>query len=132
MTISANFPNVQPSLLLDFANAKQLPPQVTFTRATTAAYYDGSTTALAEQNLLLYSQTFNTAFWTRNAVTVTNNAVTAPDGTNTGNTMTEDNQLNVHYVQPTGGLTAVAGGTYTLTVSKTASSAFGIQEHILK
>jgi hypothetical protein len=122
MTISANFPNVQPSLLLDFANAKQLPPQVTFTRATTAAYYDGSTTALAEQNLLLYSQTFNTAFWTRNAVTVTNNAVTAPDGTNTGNTMTEDNQLNVHYVQPTGGLTAVAGGTYTLTVYAKANS----------
>ena len=83
MTISANFPNVQPSLLLDFANAKQLPPQVTFTRATTAAYYDGSTTAKAEQNLMLYSQEFDNAAYAKGNVTVTANSSTAPDGTST-------------------------------------------------
>ena len=87
MTISANFPNVKPSLLLDFANAQQLPPAVTFTRATTAAYYNGSTTAMAEQNLITDSQVLNGAAWllTNNSV-VTANTTTAPDGTLTADT----------------------------------------------
>ena len=87
MTISANFPNVKPSLLLDFANAKQLPPTVTFTRATTATYYDGSTTAVAEQNLLIRSQTFNSD-WTQDGATLTGSQ-TAPDGTSTAWLLTD-------------------------------------------
>jgi hypothetical protein len=83
MTISANFPNVQPSLLLDFANAKQLPPSVNFTRATTATYYDGSTTAKAEQNLVQYSQEFDNAVWSPSNTTIVANNTTAPDGTST-------------------------------------------------
>jgi hypothetical protein len=87
MTISANFPNVNPSLLLDFANAKQLPPAVTFTRATTGTYYDGSTNALAEQNLLTYSQNFDS--WPIARATLTANTTVAPDGTTTGDTVTQ-------------------------------------------
>ena len=35
-----NFPILRPSLLLDFANSKQVDPRITFTRASTASYYD--------------------------------------------------------------------------------------------
>jgi len=55
MSVSALFPNIKPALLLDFANTKRLDPRVNFTRSTTAAYYDGVTTAKAEENLLLNS-----------------------------------------------------------------------------
>ena len=89
MTISANFPNVKPSLLLDFANAKQLPPSVTFTRSTPAVYYDGKTTAMAEQNIFQQSQTFDNAYWNKFQATITANSTTAPDGTNTADTFTE-------------------------------------------
>jgi hypothetical protein len=86
MTIQANFPNVLPSLLLDFANAKKLDPRVTFTRATTAVYYDADTTAMAEQNLVTYSQQFNA--WINGNVTLTGSQ-TAPDGTSTAWLMTD-------------------------------------------
>jgi hypothetical protein len=89
MGFSTNFPAIKPTLLLDFANTKALDPRITFTRATTATFYDGVTTAMAEQNLLLYSQEFDNAAWT-NSVTgvaaapiVTANQGAAPDGFNT-------------------------------------------------
>ena len=99
MTISANFPNVQPSLLLDFANAKQLPPQVAFTRATSATYYDGSTTAKAEQNLVTYSQEFDNAAWVKTSATVTANSTAAPDGTTTADTLTASAATSSHLLQ---------------------------------
>jgi hypothetical protein len=83
MGFSTNFPAIKPSLLLDFANTKQLDPRITFTRATTATYYDGVTTAKAEENLLTFSEQFDNAAWLKFNVTVTANATTAPDGTTT-------------------------------------------------
>ena len=62
MAIQSNFPSVRPSLLLDFASTKQLDSRITYTRASTASFYNGVTTAMAEQNLLLQSQTFNTSW----------------------------------------------------------------------
>ncbi len=35
-----NFPTIRPSLLLDFANSKQVDPRISFTRASTATYFD--------------------------------------------------------------------------------------------
>jgi hypothetical protein len=62
---------------------------VTFTRATTAAYYNGSTTAMAEQNLTLYSQAFDTSsYWSFANVNITGNTTTAPDGTSTADSIT--------------------------------------------
>jgi len=55
MAVASLYPTIKPSLLLDFANTKKLDPRVTFTRSTTAAYYDGVTTEKAEENLLLNS-----------------------------------------------------------------------------
>lgn len=96
MSIYASFPNEQPSLLLDFANAKQLPPSVTFTRATTATYYDNSTTALAEQNLQEYSQAFDG--WSVNLCTATADTTTAPDGTSTADTVAMTTSSGEHYI----------------------------------
>jgi len=84
MSIASLYPSINPSLLLDFANVKRLDPRITFSRTTTATYYDGVTTAKAEENLVLYSQEFDNAYWTKTDTTITaNSATTAPDGTTT-------------------------------------------------
>lgn len=80
--------SVRPSLLLDFANTKTLDPRITFTRASTATFYDGKTVAKAEENLLQYSQEFDNAYWGKTNTSVTANSTTAPDGTTTAETMT--------------------------------------------
>ena len=77
---------MRPTLLLDFASARRLDPRITFTRATTATYYDGVTKALAEQNLLLQSQTFDVT-WVQSGVTVSANSSIAPDGTVTADSI---------------------------------------------
>ncbi len=79
-------PSIRPSLLLDFANAGTLDPRVTFTRASTANYYDGKTVAIAEQNLLLQSQTFGTTWVTTNGALAT--GITDPATTLTATTLT--------------------------------------------
>ena len=98
MSIQSNFPAIKPSLLLDFANTKQLDSRVTFTRSTPAVYYDGKTTAMAEQNLTLQSQTFNVSPWAVSNTTITANATTAPDGTNTADKIVEDTADSAHAV----------------------------------
>lgn len=74
---------LNPSLDLDFAVSKSLDPRITFTRASEARYYDASTQAVAEQNLLTYSQQFDNAAWlvAVGTATKTANTTTAPDGT---------------------------------------------------
>jgi len=87
MSINTNYPNVRPSLLLDFANSQQLDPRVTFSRSTTAPYYDGKTSVLAEQNLLLQSNTFSNAAWVATSATIAS-GVTDPAGGTTAFSMT--------------------------------------------
>jgi hypothetical protein len=111
MAIASNFPAIKPSLLLDFANTKKLDPRITFTRTTTATYYDGVTTAKAEENLLLQSQDFTTTWGATNA-TVTANTTTAPDGTSTAETFDDDVANGVHDVSQT--IVTTTGTTYTL------------------
>ena len=83
--------NAVPSLNLDFAKVKQLDPRITFTRASTGTYYDGTTVAKAEENLLTWSQDFSNAAWTKANVTATANSAVAPDGTTTASTFTSTN-----------------------------------------
>jgi hypothetical protein len=40
MSLSLNYPTISPSLLLDFANSGRLDPRVTFTRSSTATFFD--------------------------------------------------------------------------------------------
>ena len=90
-------PDVRPSLLLDFANSKTLDPRITFTRGSTATYWDGHTTTKAEENLLSYSQELErTSHWSRFETTVTANATTAPDGTTTAEALIETTSNNYH------------------------------------
>ena len=113
MSISANFPNVRPSLLLDFAQSQQLDPRVTFSRSTTAPYYDGKTSVLAEQNLLLQSQTFGSWSYVVSS-TVTANSTTAPDNTSTGSLLTFNTTGISGYVAQD--LTLVTGNIYAYSV----------------
>jgi hypothetical protein len=86
-------PTVRPSLLLDFANSKTLDPRITFTRGSTATYWDGKTTTKAEENLLPYSTSF--FGWSFAAgVTTTSTTETAPDGTSTAITVRSSNAGN--------------------------------------
>jgi hypothetical protein len=88
MSTAASFPTIRPSLLLDFANSGVLDPRITFSRSTTATYYDGVTTAKAEENLALQSQTFDSTSWAKSgSATVTSDSTTAPDGTSTADTL---------------------------------------------
>jgi hypothetical protein len=109
MAIKANFPDIKPSLNLDFANTKQLDPRITFTRASTATYYDGKTVAKAEENLLLRSQDYSATWTVTNLTPVTGE--TAPDGTSTATEFTAS-AANAVLTQ---GFTAIAG-SYTFSV----------------
>ena len=93
------YPTIQPTLNLDFANTKLLDPRITFVRNSTAAYYDGQTTAMAEQNLFTYSQDFSQTAWTQVRITLPSTTYTAPDGTSTAATIqtTSVNGLHVFF-----------------------------------
>jgi hypothetical protein len=113
MAIRSNFPSIKPSLLLDFANTKQLDPRITFTRATTATYYDGVTTAKAEENLFTRSQEFDTIDWTKTGCSVTANTSSAPDGTTTADTLTASASTSVHNIQQP---TTVSGAPIVISI----------------
>ena len=107
MTISANYPSVIPSLSLDFANSGVLDNRITFTRSTTGAYYNGYSSAVAEQNLLLYSQNYTVANWNKQLTTNTANTTVAPDGTTTASTLTATAGAGEHGIYQT--ITSAAG-----------------------
>ena len=92
-----SLPDIRPSLLLDFANSKTLDPRITFTRGSTATYWDGKTTAKAEENLFKYSQQVN--LWPdKTNVTVIADDTTAPDGTTTADRITDSGSGDIaHY-----------------------------------
>ena len=98
MSISQNFPAIRPTLNLDFANVGRLDPRITFTRASTATYFDANTTAKAEENLLTRSQEFENADWGATNLTVAANTgdTTAPDGTSTAEKLTDDATSGAH------------------------------------
>jgi hypothetical protein len=89
LKVDSDLTNISPSLLLDFANTKALDPRITFTRASTASFYDGRTTAKAEENLLLQTVDMANALYSQTVAgvastpTKTSNHGVAPDGTTT-------------------------------------------------
>jgi hypothetical protein len=113
MSIQNNFPAIKPTLLLDFANTEALDSRITYTRATTATYYDGKTTAKAEENLCTYSQLIGGTNWSGNLSGVTN-SVTAPDGTITASNVTMQANLSSFFYNTFA--TVVSGLTYTVSV----------------
>jgi hypothetical protein len=117
MSIQANFPAIAPSLLLDFANTKQLDNRITFTRSTPAVYYDGKTTTMAEQNGI-YPSTNLASTPQSSGATITNNpaGIAAPDGTITVSKFVASADSGFHYARAAGGL-----GPPTLNVPYTFS-----------
>jgi hypothetical protein len=109
MSLSNNFPVNSSNLNLSLANAGRLDPRVTFTRASTGTYYDGYSSAKAEENLFLQSQDFTTT-WATSTATVSANAGNAPDGTATADKVLPD-LATTGRVQQT--LTTTTGITYT-------------------
>jgi len=87
--------SVRPSLLLDFANSKQLDPRMSFTRSSTGLYWDGKTTVKAEENLIMGSNDLTTG-WSYNNVQKTTGH-TAPDGTSTAVGLDEDSTANTFF-----------------------------------
>jgi hypothetical protein len=125
MSIAQNFPNIKPSLMLSFADTKQLDSRITYTRASTASFYNGVTTAKAEENLVAYSQEFDNAAWIKAASSVTANTTTAPDGTSTADSLIESTQTQTHYISgPIGA--GVIGQVYTLSIYAKANTRTGI------
>jgi len=107
---------VQPSLLLDFANVKALDPRITFTRASSARFYNGVTTAKAEENLFTFSQEFDNAAWTKAAITVTANTTVAPDGTTTAETITANATTGRHDMLQNSVPPSISGVLYTASI----------------
>jgi hypothetical protein len=91
---------VKPSLVLDFSK-KLLDPRVTFSRASTAPYYDGKTSVLAEQNTTLNSAGLTGQLaLSLGSATISYNSTTAPDGTTTATSIVPTNGATnaVYYI----------------------------------
>jgi hypothetical protein len=103
-----DFPNVLPTLDLDFANSKTLDPRIDFTRASGGSYvgadglikYAGVNEARfdhdpvtgeslgllieeARTNLTTQSENFSDAAWTKTRATINENVIVSPDGNQT-------------------------------------------------
>lgn len=134
---------IAPTLLLDFSGDKQLDPRITFTRASTATYYDqfgvlktaaanvsrfdhnpatGESLGLmiGEQrtNLLTYSEQFDNAVWVNSNATVAANTVVAPDGTVTADKIIPASGAVGSFYRPTG-----VNSSQTVTLSFYAKAA---------
>ena len=140
MTIKTLYPNVRPTLDLAFAATKALDPRITFTRASTGTYvgsngtlrtaginearFDHSPLTLeslgllveeARTNLLLRSEEFDNASWTKTRSSVTANAITAPDRTLTGDKLIDSTDASAsHFISQS--ISFVSGTTYTVSI----------------
>jgi hypothetical protein len=113
MPIANQYPIIDPSLLLDFANVKKLDPRITFTRAATAKYYDGVTSAKAEENLIPNSEDVTGSGWSLYGMTSTANTTAAPDGNTTADTIANTAITDFHTLIASA-TSLVASQTYTV------------------
>lgn len=108
-------PTSKPSLKLDFTK-DYLDPRITFNRTSNAMVtgLDGKL-RYAPHNLLAYSEQFDNSVWNKNNVTISANAIIAPDGTMTAETITGSSSvLNPKYSYQTYATTST--GTYTTSI----------------
>jgi hypothetical protein len=88
---------------------------MTVTRATTATRVnEAGLIELVPYNLLLRSQEFDNASFTKNLSSVSANTTTAPDGTLTADTWTGDGTFSTHFLAQV--VSAISGVAYTQSV----------------
>jgi len=105
-----------PRLTLNFLTGAPLDSRITFSRTTNATLVDSTgRVTYAPNNLVLRSEEFDNAYWTKSDTTVTANATTSPDGTSTADAVFETVTNSVHTVQRTT-LTITAGTSTTLSM----------------
>ena len=122
-TTDLNYPEIRPTLDLNFARVKALDPRITFTRASGGSYvgadgliklagvneprfdhdpYTGESLGLlveeARTNLITYSEQFDNAAWTKSFGSISTNTTTAPDGTLTADKFINDSSNSEHYI----------------------------------
>lgn len=99
-------PALRPTLNLDFT--KGFDPRITFTRASTATYYDGKTFSTGDENLLTYSNDFTQSVWDKTNTIITANSVIGPDGvTQNGSTLSEGTVNSTHKIVQSAGRTGM-------------------------
>lgn len=143
------------ALDLVFTNVSALPGTITFTRASSATYfnsagvlstasnnvprfdYDPATKQslglLIEEsrtNLLTYSQEFDNAAWTKSGATITADAVTAPDDTTTADKVVESTANSSHVVYQSTGTQSIGTYTYSVFLKPAGRSFIQIQQTI--
>ena len=111
----------RPSLDLQFANQKSLVDATTgqnlvsFTRASSGTYVDSQgVIRTATTNLLLRSEEFDNASWTKTGATITSNATTAPNGTITADALVEDTSTGAHNALQSASFVASSIYTFSL------------------
>jgi len=110
LSYSDDYPTIEPSLRLDFANARALDPRITFTRASTATYVgrDGLIKTavddeprfdhdpvtgeslgllIEESRTNIFDQSEDVETWSSGFWTKTNNVAISPDGTQTAGSL---------------------------------------------
>ena len=126
---ASSLPSIRPTLNLDFANSSVIDPRITFTRASTGTYYDGKTTAKAEENLVIQSQAYSGGLWSTNLMgTITDNSTTAPDGTATGASISNGISLGTHGLYKT--VSSSIGSTLSIYAKAGTSQYVGINPTI--
>lgn len=131
-------PSSIPVFRNDILNSGVLDPRVTFSRNSTATYFDkfgvmrtaaagvpridydpitgecrGLLVEEQRTNLLTYSEQFDNAVWLKNGVVITANTTIAPDGTLTADTLMETAVSDTHRVYlPTGNVNTKTSSVY--------------------
>lgn len=84
---------------------------ITFSRTSAATYVNSAGNVVrtpASKNLLLWTEDFDNAVWTKSNVTVTGNNAVGPDGRSTADTLSETTTNSGHVVSIAGSATAAA------------------------
>ena len=86
------------SLFLDFTNGGALDSRITFSRGSNATV-TGSNGLIqyAPHNLLTFSEQFDNAAWAKSNSSINANTIVAPDGTLSGDALTEDSSAGVRH-----------------------------------
>ena len=102
---------------------------ITFSRGTNATYTDSTgTLQYAQANMLLYSEQFdNATAWAANAVTISPNVTTAPDGTLTADKLVESATTSQHILQQTSTRATSLSYTYSVYAKVAEWTSFQLQ-----